>query len=131
MPDRWGPLFGRCWTPLARSLPESLMTTPRDVAFDVREIPFSMRGSWLDLSPVVALHRIADDIHLVSHVNGMHPVFALIPERDGQRVPSTWSTDPSLLEWLADDGGRIAAAFDGPQAVRLRGTGIGLRMREP
>jgi hypothetical protein len=103
---------------------------PVDCAFDVREIPFSMRGSWLDLSPVVGLHRTAEEIHLVSHVNGMHPVFALAPERDGRPVPTRWRAGPSRLEWAADDGAQITAAFDGPRTVRLRGSGVGMRVRE-
>ena len=36
-------------------------------AFDVREIPFSRRGSWVNLSPVVGLHRTGDDIHVVAN----------------------------------------------------------------
>ena len=43
--------------------------TSRLPAFDVRDIPFSVRGSWLNLSPVVALHTRTDAIHLVSHRN--------------------------------------------------------------
>ncbi len=41
--------------------------------------PFSRRGSWLDLSPVVAQHDIRTDVHLVSHRTGLHAVLALIP----------------------------------------------------
>ena len=54
-------------------------------AFDVREIPFSVRGSWLNLSPVVALHSHADAVHLVSHRNGMHAVLRCEPLDDGGR----------------------------------------------
>src|SRR5690606_12572807 len=50
--------------------------------FDIRDIPFSRRGSWLNLSPVVGLHRTARDIPLVSHVTGMHAVLALRPVAD-------------------------------------------------
>ena len=110
-----------------RHVKDSVLMT---YSFDVREIPFSMRGSWLDLSPVVGLHRSADDIHLVSHVNGMHPVFALLPEVDGRPVPTTWSARPSVLEWHTDDGRSVAAAFDDPRTLRLRGTGLGLRVRQ-
>jgi len=47
--------------------------------FDVRDVPFSVRGSWLDLSPVVGLHTRHDDVHLVSHRNGMHAVLRCEP----------------------------------------------------
>ena len=44
--------------------------TDCEVRFDIREIPFSRRGSWLNLSPVVAAHTTTDTVHLVSHRNG-------------------------------------------------------------
>jgi hypothetical protein len=44
---------------------------PVRIAFDIDEVPFSTRGSWLDLSRVVALHHRAEDVHLVSHQNGL------------------------------------------------------------
>jgi len=50
------------------------MTTPSLPRFDIREILFSARGSWLNMSQVVGLRRRADDIHLVSHTTGMHAV---------------------------------------------------------
>ena len=66
-----------------------------DVAVRLRRPgdPVLRRGSWLDLSPVVAAHTHADDLHLVSHQNGMHAVLRLQPERDGAPVDTTWSAD--------------------------------------
>ena len=104
-----------------------LHDTSTEAAFDVREIPFSRRGSWLDLSPVVALHTRTDTIHLVSHRNGFHGVLALRPERDGRPVETTWSADPAVLTWAREDG-RVEAAFAGTDAVRLRGSGLALRL---
>ena len=99
-------------------------------SFDVREVPFSIRGSWFDLSPVVAMHTVADDIHLVSHVNGMHPIFRITPEVDGLRQSSDWHTDAASLRWHGHNGGHVAAAFDGPRRLRLRGHGLQLRLTE-
>ncbi len=97
--------------------------------FVVSEIPFSMRGSWLDLSPVVGLHRHADDIHLVSHQNGMHGVLALVPEASGARVATTVAGTPAMLRWNGPSGS-IEATFDGTHAVRLRGDGLSLRIAD-
>ncbi|MDH6182609.1 glycogen debranching enzyme [Microbacteriaceae bacterium SG_E_30_P1] len=97
--------------------------------FDIAEIPFSVRGSWLDLSPVVALHTRRDDLHLVSHQNGMHGVLSLVPEIDGQRVETTVEASPSLLSWVHDRG-TVDATFDGTSTVRLRGRGVGLRIAD-
>lgn len=93
--------------------------------FSVREIPFSHRGSWLDLSPVVGLATYADDLHLVSHRNGMHAVLRLVPVRGDGRVPAEVTANPAVLTWSAD-GGRVEAAFETPSALRIRGEGLGL-----
>ncbi|WP_431219987.1 amylo-alpha-1,6-glucosidase [Leifsonia xyli] len=96
-----------------------------DIPLDLRELPFSVRGSWLDLSPVVGMHRVVDDIHLVSHTTGMHPVLRLIPERR-ERVAADLAATPSRVVW-SDADGVVEAVFDGPDAVRFRGRGLGMR----
>ena len=100
-----------------------------ETAFDIRQIPFSTRGSWLDLSPVVGLHTSRDEVHLVSHVNGIHPVLELRPELDGAPAAVQWRTGPDRHEWRGA-GGVVAAAFDEPRTLRLRGTGLQLRLTE-
>jgi len=98
-------------------------------AFSVHDIPFSTHGSWFGISPVVAEKTYADDLHLVSHQNGMHAVLSLVPldpvtgERTGTRVEAT----PGLLSWTGTDG-RIDLAYESPDTVRLRGAGVPLRI---
>jgi glycogen debranching enzyme len=102
----------------------------RSVApFDVREIPFSRRGSWLDLSPVVGLHRMADDIHLVTHQTGLHGVLRLVVEHDGVRQAPTVSATASRLSWFTESGS-IEATFDGEDGFRFRGRGFELRVAD-
>ena len=103
-----------------------MSTTP---LFDVTEIPFSLRGSWLDVSPVVALHTRRDDLHLVSHQNGMYAVLGLVPERDGARVPTTIESSAALLSWT-DAEARVEVVFDSTEGVRLRGSGLGMRFTD-
>ena len=100
------------------------------LSFDVREIPFSRRGSWLDLSPVVALHTVRDDLHLVTHQTGMHAVLRLVPERDGVRVPVEFAASPSVLAWTEDGIPLAEAVFEGLDTLRLRGVGVELRMAD-
>ena len=102
------------------------MTSSGVVPFDIGEIPFSVRGAWIDLSPVVGLHTRADAIHLVAHRNGVHGVLALRPHRGGSPVGTTWLADVARLAWRAADGSEVTATFDGASAVRLRGKGLGL-----
>ena len=98
-------------------------------AFAVSDIPFSTRGSWLDLSPVVGLHRHAADVHLVSHQNGIHGVLALVPQVAGARVETTLAARPSVLRW-EHASGAIEATFDGAAALRIRGRGLSLRIED-
>ncbi|HYQ68773.1 amylo-alpha-1,6-glucosidase [Actinophytocola sp.] len=95
--------------------------------FSVREIPFSHKGSWFGLSPVVAQATYADDLHLVSHRNGMHAVLRLVPLADGARVPAEVTATPAVLTWSAGRG-RVAAAFESPSALRIAGHGLALRV---
>lgn len=99
-------------------------------SFDIRDIPFSRRGAWIDLSPVVGLNRSADDIHLVSHTTGMHPVFRLTPTRQGRRLDTTWRADPATLRWEHDGATVVAAVFTG-DLVRIRGAGAELVLADP
>ncbi|MEN2742356.1 glycogen debranching protein [Microbacterium sp. X-17] len=96
------------------------------LAFDIDEIPFSRRGSWLDLSRVVGLHTRAEDLHLVSHQTGMHAVLRLQPEHHGRAIETEVSADPAVLEWAAPSGA-VRATFDGPAAIRFAGDGLGMR----
>jgi len=100
------------------------------VQFDITEIPFSTKGSWLDLSPVVGLHDHRDDVHLVTHQTGMHAILRLVPERSGLRVGTTNSATPASLRWQDEDGGEIEAVFDGLETIRVRGRGLELRFAD-
>ncbi|MFI6495536.1 amylo-alpha-1,6-glucosidase [Streptomyces sp. NPDC050564] len=96
-------------------------------AFSVHDIPFSTYGSWFDISPVVAEKTYAEDLHLVSHQNGMHAVLSLIPvdpatrDRAATRVEAT----PGLLGWIGESG-HVDLAYESPDTVRLRGRSLGI-----
>ena len=91
-------------------------------AFSLHQIPFSRQGSWFGISPVLGQHSMAEDLHLVSHQNGMHPVLRLAP-----LGPADWHATPGMLSWLGEDG-RIDAVFETPDTMRLRGRGLNLRI---
>src|SRR3954468_16570711 len=95
--------------------------------FSVQEIPFSYRGSWFGISPVIAEKTYAEDLHLVSHQTGMHAVLRFEPRRDGRRAEPVITAEPALLRWR-HDGGRIELAYQDAGTVRLRGHGLGLRI---
>lgn len=98
-------------------------------AFSVHDIPFSTYGSWFGISPVVAEKTYAEDLHLVSHQNGMHAVLSLVPldPVTGERADTRVEATPGLLSWTGTDG-RIDLAYESPDTVRLRGAGAPLRI---
>ncbi|MFD9283911.1 amylo-alpha-1,6-glucosidase [Streptomyces mirabilis] len=106
-----------------------MTAAPSGPAFSVHDIPFSTRGSWFGISPVVAEKTYAEDLHLVSHQNGMHAVLRLVPlyMATGDRAATSPHATPSLLSWTGTEG-RIDLAYESPDTVRLRGDGLGLRI---
>ena len=110
----------------AFEVPTSELPTSEVPTFDIREIPFSVRGSWLNLSPVVALHSHADAVHLVSHRNGMHAVLRCEPLT---AADVAWVADAATFSWRTD-AGAVTAVFDGLRTLRLRGDGVGLRLAD-
>ncbi|WP_188195977.1 amylo-alpha-1,6-glucosidase [Nonomuraea sp. SYSU D8015] len=90
--------------------------------FSLRDIPFSYHGSWFGFSPVVAESTYAQDVHLVSHQTGMHPILRLIPTAE-----ATITATPHQLTWN-HGGGRIDLAYESVDTVRVRGRGLGLRV---
>ncbi|GHF67247.1 hypothetical protein GCM10018790_51500 [Kitasatospora xanthocidica] len=98
-------------------------------AFNIRDIPFSRHGSWFNISPVTSEHVRAEDLHLVSHQNGMHPVLRLVPVGGprGERVETSWNATPGRLTWAAQSG-QIELTYQSADTLRLRGTGLGLRI---
>ncbi|MDK1348994.1 trehalase family glycosidase [Streptomyces sp. 378] len=106
-----------------------MTAAPPGPSFSVHDIPFSTHGSWFGISPVLAEKTRAEDLHLVSHQNGMHAVLRLVPlevatgDRAGTRVEAT----PSLLRWIHESG-RIELAYESPDTVRVCGAGLGLRV---
>ncbi|GGL07709.1 amylo-alpha-1,6-glucosidase [Streptomyces flaveus] len=98
-------------------------------AFSIRDIPFSTYGSWFDISPVVAEKTYAEDLHLVSHQNGMHAVLCFVPldTATGDRAEIRAEATPGLLSWTGADG-HIELAYEAPDTVRLRGEGLDLRV---
>ncbi|WP_200309027.1 amylo-alpha-1,6-glucosidase [Streptomyces adelaidensis] len=93
--------------------------------FSVHDIPFSAYGSWFDISPVVAEKTYAEDLHLVSHQNGMHGVLRLVPldTARGERAETRVEATPGLLGWTGESG-RVELAYESTDTVRLRGEGL-------
>jgi hypothetical protein len=96
--------------------------------FAIHDIPFSRRGSWFGISPVIAEKTVADDLHLVSHQTGMHPVLRFVPLHDGERAETRIVATPAQISWHDDHAGCIELTYQDRSSIRLRGTGLGLRL---
>ncbi|MCS5717959.1 glycogen debranching protein [Herbiconiux sp. CPCC 205763] len=105
------------------------MSSPSESSFDIREIPFSRRGSWLDISPVVGLHTVRENLHLVSHQTGMHAIFAFEPVQNGLPVEAVIDATPASLRWRTPTG-VIEAVFENDSTLRLRGRTSDLRIAD-
>ena len=103
------------------------MIAPDLPTFSLQEIPFSRSGSWMNISPVIGLHQHAQDLHLITHQNGFHPVLSLIPQLAGENVDSNWSATPATVTWTHSLG-EIEAVFATVDTVRLRGRGLALKL---
>jgi glycogen debranching enzyme len=97
------------------------------MTFSVQEIPFSYPGSWFGISPVIAERTYADDLHLVSHQTGMHPVLRFEPRHADGRVDTRVVAVPAKLRW-EHAAGDIEAVYESADTIRLRGTGLGMRI---
>lgn len=91
-------------------------------SFSIRDIPFSRSGSWFGISPVIAEKTYADDLHLVSHQNGLHPVLRLQAPA-GAAIEAT----PAQLRWRRADG-VIELVYETADTIRIRGAGLSLRI---
>ncbi|MGY1495308.1 amylo-alpha-1,6-glucosidase [Streptomyces sp. QTS52] len=104
-----------------------MTAAPTGPPFSVHDIPFSAHGSWFGISPVLAEKTRAEDLHLVSHQNGMHAVLRLVPldAATGDRADTRVEATPGLLSWTGAEGRRIDLAYESPDTVRVHGTGLG------
>ncbi|MCS5499359.1 glycogen debranching protein [Cnuibacter physcomitrellae] len=101
------------------------MTAPSRLSFDIREIPFSRRGAWFDVSPVVGLHTMREHLHLVSHQTGMHPIIRFEPDA---KAP-TLEASPACLRWRTPEGA-VEAVFEDDSTLRMRGRGLAMTIAD-
>ncbi|MGW2636989.1 amylo-alpha-1,6-glucosidase [Streptomyces sp. NPDC001348] len=106
-----------------------MTAAPPGPAFSVHDIPFSTYGSWFGISPVLAEKTRSEDLHLVSHQNGMHAVLRLVPlgAATGERAETVVRATAGLLSWTGADG-RIDLAYESPDTVRVQGQGLDLHV---
>ena len=99
------------------------------VNYDIADVPFSTFGSYTSVS-VLTGNRAPKDkpgLWARSHHGGDHPLFRITATRGGSEVDAKIEACPTGLR-LSADGDAIDVCFDGPEALRLRGTGLGVAL---
>ncbi|WP_369374055.1 amylo-alpha-1,6-glucosidase [Promicromonospora sp. Populi] len=116
------------------ALDEVLDEVQDEVRVDVAEVPFSRRGSWLNVSTVVGPHTSARHLHLVSHRHGMHAAAEIVLFDDaGRELAPVVAATPSRLRAQGAPGQRapgwFEVAFEDAESLRVRGHGAHVELR--
>ena len=93
-------------------------------------VPFSTFGSWLSTAYLVAERAPggAEGLYLRSHHGGAKALCRLVPLRNGEPAKLEVRAEPTHLYWLGEAGETLELLFGTPQSLRLRGSGLGLRL---
>jgi len=95
--------------------------------FAITEIPFSRRGSWLNISPTIGVNEQSDELHIVTHRGGFNPVLRVGARVAGTRVPAVIQANPATLTWRHERG-TIEATYQDADTLRFRGVGLDLSL---
>ena len=97
--------------------------------FSLQHVPFSFFGSYLSVSSLrEGMQTPSNNLYLRTHHGGVRAVLQLHVTHQGESVsPHTHATPHGLR--LEHDRGWAELSFDGADALRLRGVGLGLRLQ--
>lgn len=97
--------------------------------FDLREVPFSTFGSYMSVS-ILSGRRSPEEqegLYVRGHHNGSHPLFRVMATESGGEAAVNIEAGPTLVR-LAGDVGFVELCFDGPETLRMRGSGLGVKL---
>ena len=100
-----------------------------NLKLDISKTPFSSFGSYISISDMKGFQSTSklDGVVLRDLHQGGEQSLRLELVRDGRSVPFTVVAEPTLLTLVADQG-NVEICFQGPNRLRVRGNGIGLRL---
>lgn len=98
------------------------------LSFDIRQVPFSRFGSYLSISNLQQYQNQLrkNGIYLRTMHGGGQDVLRFEMLHDGQSVPFSTTATPTLLTFSSSFG-TVEIVFDGPDRLRVRGKGVGLK----
>ena len=98
-----------------------------NLKFDISKVPFSRFGSYISISDMKQFSSKQEGVFLRDLHQGGEQSFQLEVVHNGKSVPFTVVAEPTLLT-LVSDKGSIEICFQGPNRLRVRGKGVGLRL---
>lgn len=98
------------------------------IKYDIETVPFSFYSSWMSLT--LLRNRQApngnDGLYLCSYHGGRHAVARLQVAINGTESAYSIEATPGLLRLTGDANAFIEICFDGPETLRIRGSGLNL-----
>lgn len=100
-----------------------------EIRFDIKQVPFSRYGSYLAISDLSSFQPPSrkSGVFLRTLHEGGKPAFRLQLVHDGAPTPFTTEATPTRLT-LSSPLGSVEISFQGPDRLRLRGHGVGIRL---
>ncbi len=96
----------------------------------LNKVPFSRRGSYFSVS-INPWGELGAGLYVHVHYSNSPQVFMVETVREGTVVPHEIEASPSLLRLKAQGGGTVEFVIEGPEAMRVRGSGVSLKLTMP
>ena len=101
------------------------------MTLDLAAYPFSRCGSYFSASVMDDRGGLGDGLYIRTHHNGAAQAFRIEPIRNAEPVPFEIQATPTRTILEAAGGGMIEIIIADLRSVRIRGTGVSLRMVVP
>ncbi len=100
-------------------------------SISLEDISFSRHGSWLSISPLIAkFHPYEMNRYFLRcHHNDTKPIIEITPQKEGNPVDIYPVAQPHSMKWSGDKGEFVEIIFDGTDSLRIRGNGLGLKLK--
>ncbi len=108
------------------------MTTPLlQKSISLEDVSFSRCGSWLSISPLIAkFHPYDRDRYFLRcHHQDTKPIIEITPQNNNSPVNIRPDAQPDSLKWSGDTDEFVEIIFDGTDSLRIRGKGLGLKLK--
>lgn len=102
-------------------------------SLDIAREPYSARGSYFSIIelPAVDWAPLGKGVYIQTHHAGQHQVFKVNPVRRGRIVACRVDAGPAAVRMICRGGGEVTMVISPEKTVRIRATGVGIRLEAP